>query len=546
MLIGAAIKGGKSSDGRRRQVANLPACWAALRTEPARRMAEVGPKARFASVFRRNGLLDGHGPGDCKVMAAIKELSLGGRLRFLPTKNEFSESAMQSKGKASRIKLFSVSTPEMRAFHMTWIAFFLCFFAWFGIAPLMSVVRDEMQLTKEQIGWCVIGSVAITIVARLVVGWMCDRFGPRLTYTWLLLLGSLPVMGIGLAHSFATFLIFRVLIGAIGASFVITQYHTSLMFAPNCVGTANATTAGWGNLGGGVTQLAMPLVFAMFVGVFGLSSAASWRLSMMVAGGLCALAGVAYYFLTQDTPEGNFAELRAAGKLSRKSAQGSFLEACRDHRVWALFVTYGCSFGIEITIENIIVLYLLDYFDYFKHMEHGHALKMAGLLASFFGLMNIFARSLGGWVGDKCGSRWGLSGRVKWLFVALFGEGVALLVFSQATTLMMAIPLLILFGLFVKMTNGATYAVVPFVNRRAMGAVAGIVGAGGNAGAVLAGFLLKAEGLSWHTALFIMGAMVTACSFLAFAVRLSEEEAPARQIAASRGMAAAGELVAAT
>ena len=115
------------------------------------------------------------------------------------------------------------------------------------------------SLTKDQIGWCIIGSVAITVFARLFIGWLCDRVGPRIAYTWLLLLGSLPVMGIGLAHDFATFLIFRVLIGAIGASFVITQYHTTLMFAPNCVGTANATTAGWGNLGGGVTQFVMPL-----------------------------------------------------------------------------------------------------------------------------------------------------------------------------------------------------------------------------------------------------------------------------------------------
>src|SRR5215208_1311950 len=132
---------------------------------------------------------------------------------------------MELKGKAKRIALFSLATPQMRAFHMTWIAFFLCFFAWFGIAPLMPIVRDELQLSKEQVGWCVIGSVAITIVARLVVGWLCDRYGPRLTYTWLLLLGSLPVMGIGLAHDFATFLLFRVLIGIIGASFVITQFH---------------------------------------------------------------------------------------------------------------------------------------------------------------------------------------------------------------------------------------------------------------------------------------------------------------------------------
>jgi NNP family nitrate/nitrite transporter-like MFS transporter len=216
--------------------------------------------------------------------------------------------------------------------------------------------------------------------------------------------------------------------------------------------------------------------------------------------------------------------------MAKTPTKGTFLDACRDHRVWALFIAYGCCFGIEITMENIIVLYLLDYFEYFKQMDAAQALKLAGLLASFFGMMNIFARSLGGWLGDKCGNRWGLSGRVKWLFVALFCEGVALLIFSKATTLIAAIPLLILFGLFVKMSNGATYAVVPFVNRRALGAVSGIVGAGGNAGAVLAGFLLKTEGLNWHTALFILGAMITACSFLCLTVKLNEEEEPVRHI----------------
>ena len=125
---------------------------------------------------------------------------------------------------------------------MSWFAFFLCFFAWFGIAPLMKFVREEMSLTKDQIGWCIIVSVAITVLARLFIGWFCDRVGPRIAYTWLLLLSSIPVIGIGFAEDFQSFLLFRVAIGVIGASFVITQYHTSLMFAPNCVGTADATS----------------------------------------------------------------------------------------------------------------------------------------------------------------------------------------------------------------------------------------------------------------------------------------------------------------
>jgi len=426
--------------------------------------------------------------------------------------------------KATRIDLLNFSTPPMRAFHVAWVAFFLCFLAWFGIAPFMALVRDEMHLTKQQIGWCVIGSVAITIFARIAIGWVCDRVGPRLAYTWLLILGSLPVMGIALADNFETFLFFRVLIGAIGGSFVVTQYHMSVMFAPNCVGTANATTAGWGNLGGGVTQMVMPLVFAFFVGVLGFSDAASWRLAMVAAGALCALAGVAYYLLTQDTPAGNYRELRAAGKLAPPRAnRGAFLEACRDHRVWALFAIYGACFGIEITINNIEVLYFVDYFTELKHRDAASAMKTAGLIAGLCGSMNLFARALGGMIGDKWGKRWGLSGRVKWLFLALFGEGLVLMLFSQATTLALAIPALVAFSLFVDMASGATFAVVPFVNKRALGSVAGIVGAGGNAGAVAAGFLFKNEDISWSTSLLLLGALVTGCSFLSFAVTFSSK-----------------------
>ncbi|MFN4261938.1 MAG: MFS transporter [Gemmataceae bacterium] len=428
---------------------------------------------------------------------------------------------MYVSNKATQITLFNFSTPQMRAFHMTWFAFFLCFFAWFGIAPLMKIVREELSLTKSQIGWCIIGSVAITIIARLIIGWVCDRVGPRLAYTWLLILGALPVMGIGLAWNYETFLLFRVLIGAIGAAFVITQYHTSVMFAPNCVGTANATTAGWGNLGGGVTQMVMPLVFTLFVGVFGFSDYWGWRVSMFLAGAVCLLMGIAYYYLTQDTPEGNYHELRAAGKMpDKKYVQGTFWLACRDPRVWALFVIYGACFGIELTINNIAALYFVDYFEYFHALDTTRALATAGLLASLFGLMNIFARTMGGMFGDRFGLKWGLKGRVWWLFLTLLCEGLALMLFARMNVLWLAIPALILFSLFVQMSEGATYAVVPFINQRALGSVAGIVGAGGNAGAVAAGFLFKSS-LPWPTALLILGAVVTVCSFAAFFVRFS-------------------------
>jgi NNP family nitrate/nitrite transporter-like MFS transporter len=423
---------------------------------------------------------------------------------------------MEIRTKAARLDLLSFSTAPMRTFHMTWLAFFLCFFGWFGVAPLMPVIRDELHLTKAQIGNSIIASVAITILARLLIGWFCDRSGPRKAYAWLLILGSLPVMGIGLANDYTSFLIFRLAIGVIGASFVVTQYHTSVMFAPNVVGTANATAAGWGNLGGGVTQMVMPLLFSAFLGL-GAGAWWGWRLAMIVPGVALFLAGIAYYLLTQDTPDGDFSELRARRQMSSPAAAtGAFWEACRDPRVWALAVVYGACFGMELTIDNIAALYFVDYFKLDLHS--------AGFLAGTFGMMNIFARALGGIVSDRCGLRWGLRGRVLLLAATIALEGVGLACFGMARWLPVAVASMLMAGLFLKMSNGATYAVVPFVNKRALGAVAGIVGAGGNIGAVLAGFLFKSEGLTWPQVLLILGGLVLLSSTLVLFVRFSDKD----------------------
>lgn len=418
--------------------------------------------------------------------------------------------------KSTRIDLFSFSTPQMRAFHMSWIAFLLCFFAWFGIAPMMTVIRRELKLTPQQVGNLVIASVAMTVFARLFVGWLCDRIGPRLSYTALLVLGSIPVMCVGLAHSYHAFLLFRLGIGMIGASFVITQYHTSAMFAPDVVGTANATTAGWGNMGGGVTQLVMPLVFGGFVAA-GLSPAHGWRLSMFAAGAVCFLVGIAYYFLTQDSPVGNFKELRRRGELpATKHGIGNFFQACGDRRVWMLFVIYAACFGIELTIDNIAHLYFSDNFKL--------DLQKAGMVAALLGGMNLFARSLGGYMGDRFGRAGGLRGRVQWLFMVLLAEGVFMIVFSRMTSTPLAIAGLMLFGLCVDMSCGATYAVVPFINKKALGSVSGIVGAGGNVGAVLAGFLFKGPTAQWPHSLLILGCCVACAAVLAWGIRFSPEE----------------------
>lgn len=444
---------------------------------------------------------------------------------------------MDFKNKATKIDLFSFSTPHMRAFHVTWFAFFLCFFGWFGIVPLMKGDNGAIAalgLTPAHVGNSIIAAVSLTIVARLLIGPMCTRFGARKVYTALLLLGAAPVMGIGLAQTPTQFIVARILVGAIGASFVITQYHTSVMFAPNVVGTANATTAGWGNLGGGVTQAVMPLVLAALLSF--VPAALGWRLAMVLPGFAMLITAAAYWFLTQDAPDGSYSELRARGEMPPSSdSRGTFKEAIRDPRVIALFFIYAACFGIELTINGTAALYFFNRFDL--------NLATAGLVAGLFGLMNLFARSMGGVFSDYINRSGGLRGRVHFLFVCLILEGVALVLFASMGLLALAIPALIVFSLFVQMSEGATFAIVPYINKRALGAIAGIVGAGGNFGAMLAGFLFRREAELYGQSYLILGILVVACAFMALMVRFSEREEKAASEETAARLAEASDSV---
>ncbi|XXR39508.1 MFS transporter [Sorangium sp. So ce375] len=402
----------------------------------------------------------------------------------------------------------------MRAFHLSWLAFFACFFAWFAVAPLMPVIKGEFGLTGAQIANINIAAVGITVAGRLLIGPLCDKYGPRVTYTCLLAFGAIPVIGIALAQSYEVFLFFRLLIGMIGSSFVITQYHTSVMFAPNVVGTANAASAGWGNAGGGVTQSTMPWVLAAVLSL-GVSSSVGWRISMLVPGALMLVVAVLYWKFTQDCPQGNYKDLRAAGveiESGKKGGWEVFKAAGRNYRAWMLFFTYGACFGIELFVHNVAASYYVDRFNL--------DLQTAGLAAGSFGLLALFARAMGGMLSDRLAQRKGLDARTTLLFVLMIGEGLGLLWFSQTKTVGMAVLAMICFGMFTHMACGATYALVPFVDRKALGGIAGIVGAGGNVGAVAAGLLLKAVGDIQHC-FALLGLAALATSVCAIVVRFT-------------------------
>jgi len=303
------------------------------------------------------------------------------------------------------------------------------------------------------------------------------------------------------------------------------------MFAANVVGTANAATAGWGNAGGGVTQAVMPWILAAIVSL-GLNEALGWRVAMIVPATLMLVVAILYYRYAEDTPQGN---LQAVGRASpgadqeRKGALQSFFAAARDYRVWMLFVTYGASFGIELTIHNLAALYYVDRF--------ALDVKTAGLYAGSFGLLALFARACGGILSDRIAHRHGLDGRTALLFSLILLEGLGLMLFSHMSTAGTALIAMLGFGLFTHLACGATYSLTPFINRRALGGISGIIGAGGNVGAVVAGFLMKSAN-SLREGLFLLGACVTVSAFCAVAVRFSSAHKNAERAAYADALAA--------
>lgn len=224
--------------------------------------------------------------------------------------------------KATTIKLCSVRRPHMRAFHFAWFGFFMAFVSWFSFAPLMEEIKKDLGMTQNEVYNANISSVSSTVLSRFIVGPLCDTFGARVVSSTLLIIGCIPTFFAGLVQNAVDVAVVRFFVGVMGATFVCTQFWSSQVFAKEFVGTANAMTAGWGNLGGGVTQILMVGIWNAFQ--TGYDSETAWRLSFLVPASIVLLVAIGQIFLADDCPRGNYKELERHGAMTRKSSSESF------------------------------------------------------------------------------------------------------------------------------------------------------------------------------------------------------------------------------
>ncbi len=416
----------------------------------------------------------------------------------------------------------------------------------------MVAIRDTLGLDDQQVKTLLILNVALTIPARIVVGMLVDKYGPKIMFSMLLGISSFLCFFFAIADSFEQMAVARFMLGFVGAGFVIGIRMISEWFPAKQVGLAEGIYGGWGNFGSAAAAMTLPTLALMYGGDDG------WRYALATTGAIALIYAIIYYNSVSDTPKGStYFKPKKSGAMEVTSKGDFFLyiimsiplyaalallawklspsgvellsqnityavyaglialfayqvyhiyqvnkevfttEVPEIHRykfkqVAVLDLAYLATFGSELAVVSMLPLFFSDTFDISP--------VQAGLLASGFAFMNLVSRPVGGLFSDKLG-------RKRTLTICISGLAVGYIVLGMITPewfLVFAVLATMACSFFVQAGEGAVFAVVPLVQRRLTGQIAGMAGAYGNVGAVT--FLTVLSLVSAQTFFFVIAA----------------------------------------
>ncbi len=466
-----------------------------------------------------------------------------------------------------KLNLFDLSQDKIRTLHLTWMAFFVSFMVWFAHAPLMPFIREALELSDQQVKVLLILNVAMTIPARIVVGMLVDRFGPRILFSAILILGGAVSILFAAAQDYEQLALLRFFSGFVGAGFVVGIRMISEWFPARQTGIAQGIYGGWGNFGSAGAAMLLPFVAATIGGDDG------WRYAIVGTGLLSIAYGIFYYRRARNTPKGstyfkpkkmgamevtsggdlilymlmNIPMFLALGVLTWKLSPAKMgllsnpasyaiyltlivvyliqiwkiwqlnshvlkhpvpeLQRYKFKQVAILDLAYMVTFGAELAVVSMLALFYVDMFGLDK--------VWAGVLAGIYPVINLVARPAGGMFSDKIGRR-------RTLIIVFIGIALSFLLLSRIDSswpLWLVVGATILGGIFSKAGSGAVYAMVPLIQRRMTGQIAGMAGAYGNVGGVI--FLTVNSFVETQTFFLVIGA--TAGVVLLFVMLFLEE-----------------------
>lgn len=459
---------------------------------------------------------------------------------------------------------------KIKILHMSWMAFFISFIVWFNHAPLMMLIKQDLGISDVQIEIILLLNVALTIPARVIIGIIVDKFGAKISYSLLLAISSLPCFMFAMANNFADLAWSRFLLGFVGAGFVVGVRIIGDWFPSNQIGAAEGIYAGWGNFGSAIAAIGLPSLAFYFGEVNG------WRYAVACTGCLALAFSLIYYRNVENMPN-EIAGLKSkhastmevssisdlflymlsliplyatlsllTWKLSASgsavvSANGAMLIHClnwlvflthayhlvktnaerltqpipsfqnyRYRQVFILAIAYLITFGSKLAVLSMLPLYFYKTFGSSQHIS----MLDAGLLASSFVITNIIARPAGGFISDSIGRKLSLT-----IFtIGLAGGYMLMAMIDTHWSLWLTIVVTLICSIFMQAAEGAIFAFVPLVRRAITGEVAGIVGAYGNAGAII--FLILLTFLS-GTQFFML--LATCCGLMLILIHYLEE-----------------------
>lgn len=433
-------------------------------------------------------------------------------------------------------KIFSMH-GKTKILHMSWMAFFISFVIWFNHAPLMMLIKQDLAISDAEAEIILLLNVALTIPARVIIGMIVDRFGAKISYSVLLAACSLPCFMFALAENFAELAWSRFLLGFIGAGFVVGVRIIGDWFPSSQIGTAEGIYAGWGNFGSAVAAIFLPGLALYFGAENG------WRAAIAGTGVLALIYSALYYWNVEDLPS-ELAGLKSkrAATMEVSSIRDLFLymlslvplyatlslltwklsspdgllisgnwaiaihlliwlvffyhaiqlvntnaerlnqpvpsiHQYRYRQVFILAIAYLITFGSKLAVLSMLPMFFFGTFAQTQHLS----MLDAGLLASSFVVTNIIARPAGGLLSDKFGRKLSLT-----LFTGGLAGGYLLMaLISPQWSILSTVIVTLVCSIFMQAAEGAIFAFVPLVRRAITGEVAGIVGAYGNAGAIV-------------------------------------------------------------
>ncbi len=432
-----------------------------------------------------------------------------------------------------KLNIIDLSKANIRVLHYTWFAFFMTFVVWLGLGPIMPFIKEALELSDQQAKVLLILNVAMTIPARVVVGMLVDKFGPRILYTGILLTGGLLSIAFAWADSYDKLALLRFLCGFIGAGFVVGIRMIGEWFPAKQTGLAQGIYGGWGNFGSAGAAMTLPYIANT------LGDSDGWRYALTLASLAAITYGIIYFFIVRDTPKGStYFKPKKTGAMEVTSGKDLLLYvlmniplyialavltwklspenmnligqattyviylslitmyAAQVWKIWhvnshilkkpvpklhrykfkqvaILDWAYLITFGTELAVVSMLAMFYVSWFELPK--------VTAALLAGIYPFINLVARPGGGWLSDAFG-------RKRTLVVVFAGITISFLVLGlvdKSWPVWLVVGITIIAGIFSKAGSGAVFAMVPLVQRRMTGQIAGMVGAFGNVGAVV-------------------------------------------------------------